>query len=92
MKKRKKAESGIGVFGVFFAILLFFIIRGCVNDNHQDNINEFCVENGYSFGEESIRNTLIICQDYNYTTPLQINYNDYEYWINQNKTKLKRDK
>ena len=80
-----RAEGGIGFFGVLFVLFLFFGMRGCAQNNHQDLLNEFCIEKGYDYGVEAVRHTLITCEFIGNVTngtrmPRSWDYSRYEEW------------
>jgi len=77
----KKAEgSGIGIVGVFLAILIFFLVRGCVSAEFQDQHNEFCNDNGFDYGTEVLKNTLIVCYNFDDNLTQKFKYSDFEIW------------
>lgn len=76
----RKANTGIGIIGVFFAIFLFFALRGCAMEYHQEDINNFCIEKGFSYGGEIYRNTLISCYTFRNETTEDYMYSEFEKW------------
>ena len=79
-KLNKKAEgnSGIDTFGVLIALFLFFLIRGWFISGEQQEINEFCIGNGFNYGEERIIDTLIICENYDNNNKSKFSNGYYE--------------
>ena len=83
----KKGEGGIGFWGVILALILFFMVRSCSQSNFQDDINNFCTERGFDYGEETIRDTVIECRNFNNTDIEKIPYGEYDnIEINLNQT------
>ena len=88
MNKKGEGSGGIGILGVIVALFIFFFIRGCVKLGFQDSINEFCVENGFEYGEETVENTLIECKEFNNDNSTKFKY---EIWEEYRDLKRKRE-
>lgn len=71
-------NGGIGFIGVMLALFLFFFIRGCIIENHQQDINNFCKSKGFDYGEETIESTLIEC-DYWNQTKIEFDFKAFRY-------------
>lgn len=75
--KEKKGNGGIGFFGVMFVLVLFFMIRGCEIEAHQNKVNHFCQEHKYDYGKEEVKSTLIRCYNFNNTNYIDFKYIDF---------------
>lgn len=84
-KKGGSSSGGIGFFGVLIVLILFFGVRGCIKEEFQEAINEFCIEEGFEYGEETVINTVIECRNFSNEYIAKIKYERFQRYINSTK-------
>ena len=68
----------IGIIGVIIAILIVVGIRGCITLERQESINNFCIEEGFDYGKETVKNTAIECKNFDDDDIKKVSYGEWQ--------------
>lgn len=73
-----KKGDGIDFFGMVIALLFVIMIFHWAGNHDQRQHNKFCLKQGFDYGEETVRNTVIICGNLNDNEQERFDYDFFE--------------